>query len=206
MDKEDYYIRLLDKVDYLNKRGDRLLLLLSVLISSYYLVDIEAITEISVMGITLSNLELTKMFIPLFTAYIGLLYITLESHRDEMITVVEELGQNIFNISGDDINNDRLQRIMRPYSLNLELIIYSKGFSKMALILALPTLFIRFLPYLFEFYAVKYLIENNWQGNVFSKCIIITTIWLVGIILAYQMRHIVSIFRKAKEKQVRSEE
>lgn len=196
---ENYYFRLIDKHDQLNKRNNNVQLIIGILISVYFLVDMEVIEEVNVMGFKVENLELSKLIIPLFVAYAGIIYETLNSYRTQIENEVDDLGKRIFEID-NDIDFKNVQRVLKPYSMFTELHHYSKGASLLSIFLALPALGVLLAPYIFEFYALKYLVLNHWSDNLFSKLVILATIWIIIVVFVFHFRRLNAFIKRVSNQ------
>ena len=191
---KEFFNLLLVKLDSSNKRNDKLSLLMGLLILLYFLFDEKMVSSISLGPVSITDLNLAKLFIPLVFAFILLIYATLNAHRTDVLRNIRQIGIRLYNIEENGkqefYSNTFLQLIM-PFSMWEEL--NSKYLKDgktvcLTLLLTLPIFPLIFSPFVFECYALKILFTEKWSVGLMEKVVIVSTIWIILSAVIYYVK------------------
>ena len=192
---KEFFNALIEKLNSTNKRNDKLSLLMGALIIVYLIIDKEVISSINLGPISINDISLTKLFIPLFFAFVLLVYATLNAHRAMLLQNIKRIGLTLFKLQESPLEDvyypNSFLRLIMPFSVWEEL--YSKYLRKgkfgcLTIFMILPLFPLILIPFIFEYYSIKALIFNNWGNGFFEKIIIILTIWIILISIIYYIK------------------
>ena len=203
---KEYFNLLLTKLDSSNKRNDKLSLLMVLLIFLYFLLGEKVVSSISLGPVSITDLNLTKLFIPLVFAFILLMYATLNTHRAVILKNIRQIGIRLYHIEENGkqefYSNSFLQLIM-PFSmweeLNSKYLKDGKAGCLTAL-LTLPIYPIIFSPFIFEYYALKFLFLEKWRIGLVEKVVIVLTIWILLSAIFYYVKLITMTVKEELKK------
>ena len=202
---KDFFNVLIEKLNTTNKRNDKLSLLMGVLIIAYFIIDKSVISSINLGPISINDISLTKLFIPLVFAFVLLLYATLNAHRAMLLQNIKRIGSRLYELKDSPLEDpyyaNSFLRLIMPFSMWEEInskYIGKGKFGCLALFMILPIFPLIFVPFIFEFFAVKTMIQNNWGNGFFEKTIIILTIWIILASIMYYIKLFSSSIKENK--------
>lgn len=202
----EYFNLILAKLNLASKRNEYLSFIMVILVVLYFIVDKNIISDLSVGPVTLVDVSVTKMFIPLLFAFVLLLFATINAHRADIIQNIREIGVNYFNLRQEEkqefYSNPFLQLLM-PFSFWEEINTknLNGGAGCLTLLMTIPLYPIIAAPFVFEYHAIKSLINERWDNGNWDKVLIIFTVWMVLSSIVYYFR----LFRMKIKEQLKTE-
>ena len=178
---KEFFNGLIEKLNTTNKRNDKLSLLMGILIIVYFIIDKNIVSSINLGPISINDISLTKLFIPLIFAFVLLVYATLNAHRAMLLQNIKSIGTTLYKLQESPLEDpyypNSFLRLIMPFSLWEELsskYIGNGKFGCLTLFMILP-IFLTILIYLlqqsnvnlksnFEFALKNHL---NHGGNLF---------------------------------------
>ncbi|MFA5296645.1 MAG: hypothetical protein WC389_00375 [Lutibacter sp.] len=203
---KDFFKILIDKLNTTNKRNDKLSLIMGLLIVAYFIIDKNIVSNISLGPISINDVSLTKLFIPLIFAFVLLVFATLNAHRAVLLKNIKKIGKVHYNLKEtpleDPYYSNSFLRLIMPFSYLEELnskYINNGKYSWPAFFMILPLFPLILSPFIFEFYAVKTMILNNWENGILEKIVIILTVWIITTSIIYYVKLLSSTIKENKE-------
>ncbi|SDY05344.1 hypothetical protein SAMN05444411_1161 [Lutibacter oricola] len=194
-DLKDYFNKLIERLNESSKRNDKLSLLMGILIVSYFIIDKNSVSNINLGIISINDMSIAKILIPLIFAFVLLIFATLNAHRAKITKNIKIIGQSLYNLKEDPLADsyypNSFLRLIMPFSYLEELNSkYMKNgkFGCLTLFMTIPLYPIIALPFIFEFIALRKMILNDWSNGVFEKIITILTIWIILISIVYYIK------------------
>jgi len=202
---KEFFNGLIEKLNTTNKRNDKLSLLMGILIIVYFIIDKNIVSSINLGPISINDISLTKLFIPLIFAFVLLVYATLNAHRAMLLQNIKSIGTTLYKLQESPLEDpyypNSFLRLIMPFSLWEELsskYIGNGKFGCLTLFMILPIFPLILFPFIFEFYAIKALLQNNWENGIIEKTIIILTIWIILTSIIYYIKLLSSSIKENK--------
>ena len=194
----DFYNKAYDKLKSLNQRIDKLSLYLLVLVFIYFISSKSAISSFSIGPISMSDISLITILIPLLFSWVLLDLVMTSSQKSELFTTVKFLFLNIYKqpFTSKDLEVGRFNaftRIILPFSYSSEISKFSSGkislsMGCLGIIIFLPILFVLLLPIYFEYYMLKEIYNNHFNLTI-SKISFYLSIWLILVTIYYMVNN-----------------
>lgn len=179
--------KLVDKIKELSRKESKTDLILIIVFSLYFLINVNAIDDISLGPIQIIDTKLVLIFIPIIFSLTLLRLIILYNYKRVQINSLSQVLQKIkpFGHSESEL------RILIPFDITsfTNVIDYSKGkfWGVLLLILYIPVMIgLVLLLYGIQFYWLFELIPN-WNQNWLFKASIIFTGWVIFFQLCFFM-------------------
>lgn len=192
---KDFFNVLIEKLNTTNKRNDKLSLLMGVLVTLYFIIDKNIVSSIDFGPISINDISLTKLFIPLIFAFVLLVYATLNAHRAMLLQNIKRIGSTLYKLQESPLEDpyypNSFLRLIMPFSIWEELsnkYVGNGKFGCLALFMILPLFPLILFPFVFEFYAIKTMLQNNWGNGILEKTIIVLTIWIILTSIIYYIK------------------
>lgn len=202
---KEYNKRLIDKLDDMTTRMNRVSLWMILCVIVYFLFSASMISSVDAGFMTLTKLDIIPMIIPLFFALIILYFLVLNNHYYELLQASKIISYTIYtnpNLGVMDFTvgyyNDYV-RLAQPFSPWTEVQKWrSKGqYSKVENLLTLPLLLILSFPLFFEFITVERLFTKYWSYE-FAKWSAAFSIWISIFCIFWVIRGFRTAFADAK--------
>lgn len=201
---KDILNRLYLKLETLNKRNDKISLLMGLIVLTYFIVDRKILTKINIGPLNFDDTDFVKLFIPMAFAFILLIYSTINIHRSKLIENIKFLQKehyNLFMKKEDKISVIEMyfSPILLPFSIYDEISFAYTIKGKVNFLigfLVLPVFLLIILPFYFEYIILKDIITNYWHNGLLEKSAVIITLWLLLIVLVIYLMMIVRHIKK----------
>lgn len=193
---KEYLDSLKGKIETINARIERILLLLLLTFISYFLIQDASISNINLGIIELSKAEVGTIMIPPVFAFLYFYYVVLNNHLAVTLKMSKVLAHyllynEIKPVSQLSNPGDIILQFL-PFSFLSDLFKISLrplAFGCIVIILALPILLmIGFIPLWFEYYTIRYLIENYRGKSVLIMPTVILSAWFAVLTVIYLVK------------------
>jgi hypothetical protein len=204
---QDFYDKMYEKLQLLNKKIDKLTFYLIVIIALYLITSKAGVSSFQIGPITFSDISIIPKLLPiLFSAILFDLIIT-SAHKSEIYTTVKFIFLSIYKqeINAKDLEdgtNSLFTRIFLPFSYTTELsrINSSTGCvlgAFLGILLVLPLFVIVLMPFYFQCYMIYDLFAKYYNDTLGKICFWIS-IWLSASTIFYFSNNFYKNFRDAK--------
>jgi len=180
----EMYKMLYEKQSALNKRIDRIIVYIILLVLVYFISSKTSISSLQIGPMSIADLSIVEKLTPGIFAYLILDHALTSAHRIDNEKLLELLTKKIFiNTIEDKLLKKAVQRnyfrILLPLSFGTELadLNNKKRFKVLEGILIVPLLFIMVLPFIFEVLIIKNAILYHWNGWI-VKVSVFFSIWV----------------------------
>jgi hypothetical protein len=204
---KDYFDSLVQKLQTLNAKNDKLSLLLGLLILSYFVINKNVISNINLGPISINDISNAKLFIPLIFAFVLLIFATLNAHKAVLLQNIRKVGVKYYKVrdaGNQEFYSNRFLRMLLPFSFweEISTIYFSGGkFGCMAVLLTIPLFLLILIPFFFEYFALKIIIIEKWHNSLLEKGIVILTIWILVAAIFYYFKLFEMKIKEEKEKK-----
>ncbi|RIJ42675.1 hypothetical protein [Pontibacter oryzae] len=190
---KEYLDSLKAKIETINTRIERILLLLLLTFISYFLIQDASISNINLGIIELSKAEVGTIMIPPVFAFLYFYYAVLNNHLAVTLKMSKVMAHyllynEIKSVSQLSNPGDIILQFL-PFSFLSDLFKISLrplAFGCIFIILALPILLmIGFIPFWFEYFTIRYLIENYWGKSILIMPAVIVSTWFAILTVVY---------------------
>jgi len=195
---KDYLKELMNKLQLINSKNDKLSLLLILTTVTYFLIKNSLIANISIGPIELSKFDIGIIVLPPIFALMLLYYAVLNVHRAEVIRTSKVISYALLKQEKKNIDDEfyasAIVRQFLPFSFWEEIMKMNYHQNKVGCIssiLSLPLLGIGILPFWFEIYSIKILIIEYWNAGFFVKINVFVSIWIVLYTIFYYIKLII---------------
>lgn len=207
----DFYNKTYEKLNDLNRRIDRISLLLGMIVLIYFIASKATISSFSIGPVTISDISLISQILPILFGWLLLDLAITSGHKAELQTTVKMIFLALYKqeIDPKDLEDGKLNlfsRIILPFSYASELSKFSSVKGSMVAgclggILFIPLLGLIILPFFFEFHLLKDIYQNHFHTTI-GKISFYFSIWLVLTVVYYYANLIILTFKNQKAGKI----
>lgn len=207
----DFYNKSYSKLKDLNKRIDKTTLYLIVVVVIYFLLAKSSIESFNIGPFNIRDINAIGQLLPVVFAYLLFDLVISSIHKTEVSMTVKLLflslyKQEVLRSDFDKNRNNIFTRILLPFSFTSDLSRLNSGRMPIPLgcigvLLALPVLALYILPFVFEFYMLKSVLDKTYS-ELIGKVSFYLTIYINVIIIYYYIKVSLTNFDDLKTGKV----